>query len=381
MDVARALAARSIARASADRVHPRQPVSCAHVRARTTPTREPPSVAPARSLRPAPSGLVIAPAAPPSSSRGANRDRHGRASPGQAAREGLVRVRRARDPRERSEQEVRRGALASRAPSRRVRARSTPRKTAAASETPRPAVDRAANPDEPESAVSLTFRSPRHRRRRKRWTSRRCPRRSATRAQEAKLLSALHHPNIVTCLESFTERGKLCIVQDYCAGGDLYQRVKAQRGAPLPETTIVDWFTEILLGLKHVHDRKVLHRDLKTQNVFLTADGRCKLGDFGVSKVLAGTHQLASTAVGTPYYLSPEICENKPTITSPTCGASGASCTSCARRGIPLTAPASNFSSSRSFAGCTRPSPRGTERPSATRSARCSRAIRRGDRR
>ena len=58
MDVARALAARSIARASADRVHPRQPVSCAHVRARTTPTREPPSVAPARLLRPAPSGLV-----------------------------------------------------------------------------------------------------------------------------------------------------------------------------------------------------------------------------------------------------------------------------------------------------------------------------------
>jgi NIMA (never in mitosis gene a)-related kinase len=63
--------------------------------------------------------------------------------------------------------------------------------------------------------------------------------------------------------------------------------------------------------MKHVHDRKVLHRDLKTQNVFLTADGRCRLGDFGVSKVLNGTHNLASTAVGTPYYLSPEICENK----------------------------------------------------------------------
>ena len=63
--------------------------------------------------------------------------------------------------------------------------------------------------------------------------------------------------------------------------------------------------------MKHVHDRKVLHRDLKTQNVFLTADGRCRLGDFGVSKVLSGTHHLASTAVGTPYYLSPEICENR----------------------------------------------------------------------
>lgn len=129
--------------------------------------------------------------------------------------------------------------------------------------------------------------------------------------QEAKLLSALHHPNIVTCYESFTERGRLCIVMDYCSGGDLYQRLKAQRGVPLAETQITAWFTQLLLGLKHVHDRKVLHRDLKTQNVFMTADGSCKLGDFGVSKVLTGTTSLASTAVGTPYYLSPEICENR----------------------------------------------------------------------
>ena len=128
---------------------------------------------------------------------------------------------------------------------------------------------------------------------------------------EAKLLSALHHPNIVTCYESFTERGRLCIVMDYCAGGDLYQRLKRQKGVLLAEDRVLDWFTQMCLGLKHVHDRKVLHRDLKTQNVFMTADGRCKLGDFGVSKVLSGTTQLAQTAVGTPYYLSPEICENK----------------------------------------------------------------------
>ena len=128
---------------------------------------------------------------------------------------------------------------------------------------------------------------------------------------EAKLLGALHHPNIVTCYESFTERGRLCIVMDYCAGGDMYMRLKRQKGVPLAEDRILDWFTQMCLGLKHVHDRKVLHRDLKTQNVFMTADGRCKLGDFGVSKVLSGTTQLAQTAVGTPYYLSPEICENK----------------------------------------------------------------------
>ena len=155
--------------------------------------------------------------------------------------------------------------------------------------------------------------------------------------QEAKLLASLRHPNIVACVESFVDKKskKLCIVQEYCAGGDVHQRLRetkarhrrgvvtkgyypavsgdTQKTLPsgLTESRAVDWFTEILLGMKHVHDRKVLHRDLKTQNVFLTADGRCRLGDFGVSKVLSGTHNLASTAVGTPYYLSPEICENK----------------------------------------------------------------------
>ena len=58
--------------------------------------------------------------------------------------------------------------------------------------------------------------------------------------------------------------------------------------------------------------RAFLRRDLKTQNVFVAADGTLRLGDFGVSKVLSCTTALASTAVGTPYYLSPEICENKP---------------------------------------------------------------------
>jgi serine/threonine protein kinase len=52
-------------------------------------------------------------------------------------------------------------------------------------------------------------------------------------------------------------------------------------------------------------------RDIKTQNVFMSSGGLLKLGDFGVSKVLASTMQLAATAVGTPYYLSPEICSNK----------------------------------------------------------------------
>lgn len=66
------------------------------------------------------------------------------------------------------------------------------------------------------------------------------------------------------------------------------------------------------MALKHVHDLKILHRDIKSQNVFLTKKGVVKLGDFGIARVLNSTVELARTCIGTPYYLSPEICENKP---------------------------------------------------------------------
>jgi|EP01049_Picozoa_sp_SAG25_P007204 NIMA (never in mitosis gene a)-related kinase len=75
---------------------------------------------------------------------------------------------------------------------------------------------------------------------------------------------------------------------------------------------ILNWFVQICLAMKHVHDRKVLHRDIKTQNIFLTQGGTViKVGDFGISKVLKDTDQKAKTQVGTPYYLSPEICLDK----------------------------------------------------------------------
>ena len=64
--------------------------------------------------------------------------------------------------------------------------------------------------------------------------------------------------------------------------------------------------------MKHVHDRKILHRDIKCQNVFLTKAGIIKIGDFGIARVLRHTVDIAKTMVGTPYYLSPEIIEGRP---------------------------------------------------------------------
>jgi len=80
----------------------------------------------------------------------------------------------------------------------------------------------------------------------------------------------------------------------------------------MDEALILNWFTQICLAIKHCHDRKILHRDLKAQNIFLTENDIVKLGDFGIAKVLKNTVEHAVTIVGTPYYLSPEIIQNTP---------------------------------------------------------------------
>jgi len=74
---------------------------------------------------------------------------------------------------------------------------------------------------------------------------------------------------------------------------------------------VLDLFTQICLALKHVHDKKILHRDLKSQNLFLTKRGILKLGDFGIARILTNTISKAKTVVGTPYYLSPEIIKSE----------------------------------------------------------------------
>ncbi|EPY83609.1 hypothetical protein CB1_000548030 [Camelus ferus] len=95
--------------------------------------------------------------------------------------------------------------------------------------------------------------------------------------REVAVLANMKHPNIVQYRESFE-------VMDYCEGGDLFRRINAQKGVLFQED----------------------------QNIFLTKDGTIQLGDFGIARVLNSTVELARTCIGTPYYLSPEICENKP---------------------------------------------------------------------
>ena len=103
------------------------------------------------------------------------------------------------------------------------------------------------------------------------------------------------------------DRQFVCIVCELCEGGDLSGMIETTKfnGNVLAERQIMGWFVQLLLALSYLHVRKVLHRDVKSKNVFLQR-GLVKLGDFGIARVLQSTADNASTLAGTPYYMSPE---------------------------------------------------------------------------
>ena len=132
---------------------------------------------------------------------------------------------------------------------------------------------------------------------------------------EAVILKKLDHPNIIKFKEVFIQRKPneaLNIVTEFADGGDLSQKIEQQKKKPFPESQILDYITQICLALQHIHKKKIIHRDLKSGNVFLMKSGLVKLGDFGIAKGLKSTWEKAKTMVGTPYYLSPEIINSKP---------------------------------------------------------------------
>eukprot|EP00240_Pyramimonas_obovata_P004454 CAMPEP_0118943496 /NCGR_PEP_ID=MMETSP1169-20130426/38427_1 /TAXON_ID=36882 /ORGANISM="Pyramimonas obovata, Strain CCMP722" /LENGTH=366 /DNA_ID=CAMNT_0006888763 /DNA_START=214 /DNA_END=1311 /DNA_ORIENTATION=- len=129
---------------------------------------------------------------------------------------------------------------------------------------------------------------------------------------EVAILSQFDHANIIKYMDCIIDGTMLCIVMEYAEQGELYTAIRDADDKPFSEDEIMFWFVQICVALQHVHSKKMLHRDLKSQNIFRTKNNLLKLGDFGIAKVLTSESQMAHTAIGTPYYLSPEICEDKP---------------------------------------------------------------------
>ncbi|XP_008570221.1 PREDICTED: serine/threonine-protein kinase Nek11 isoform X1 [Galeopterus variegatus] len=129
---------------------------------------------------------------------------------------------------------------------------------------------------------------------------------------EAQLLSRLDHPAIVRFHASFVEQDNFCIITEYCEGRDLDYKIQEYKeaGKTFPENQIIEWFIQLLLGVDYMHERRILHRDLKSKNVFLK-NNLLKIGDFGVSRLLLGSCDMATTLTGTPHYMSPEALKHQ----------------------------------------------------------------------
>jgi NIMA (never in mitosis gene a)-related kinase len=131
---------------------------------------------------------------------------------------------------------------------------------------------------------------------------------------EVRILASLSHPNIIGYKDSFfdEESKTLNIVMDLADDGDIESKIQKaiKTGTKISEEQIWAWLIQIAKGLKYLHDNKIMHRDLKCANIFLTKDGTLKLGDLNVSKIVK--MGLVYTQTGTPYYASPEVWGDKP---------------------------------------------------------------------
>ena len=131
---------------------------------------------------------------------------------------------------------------------------------------------------------------------------------------EIRLLASLSHPNIIGYKETFYDvsTGDLCIVMEYGDGGDLSKRIQYNKQNHLlfEENVIWKWIIQLLNGVVFLHSHHIMHRDLKSANIFLMKNNILKIGDLNVSKL--SKNSFAKTKTGTPYYLAPEVWEDRP---------------------------------------------------------------------
>lgn len=147
-------------------------------------------------------------------------------------------------------------------------------------------------------------------------------------SNEINILKSLDNSYVIKYIDSFTDnKDTVYIIMEYAEGKDLNEYIKNFKenynnsknninnnnsyNTKIPELKIWKWLIQLLYAIKYIHSNKILHRDIKVHNAFLTNNEDIKLGDFGVAKLLECTIDYANSTLGTPYYLSPEICSGE----------------------------------------------------------------------
>ncbi|GAB5371473.1 hypothetical protein AAMO2058_001582700 [Amorphochlora amoebiformis] len=134
--------------------------------------------------------------------------------------------------------------------------------------------------------------------------------------QEVKQLSGINHPNVVRYKDFFLFNKGVCIVMEFCEGGDLHDFIRNQ-GLSLEEEVLLKWIGEMSSAMAHVHQLNIIHRDLKPDNIFLR-NGSVRIADFGLSRTIPKKERdwwsLGSrmSICGTDLYMAPEVLNEKP---------------------------------------------------------------------
>ncbi|XP_053330971.1 serine/threonine-protein kinase Nek9 [Spea bombifrons] len=126
---------------------------------------------------------------------------------------------------------------------------------------------------------------------------------------EVVILSLLQHDNIIAYYNHFLDSSTLLIELEYCNGGNLFDKIVRQKDQLFQEDMVLWYLFQIVSAVSCIHRAGILHRDIKTLNIFLTKANLIKLGDYGLAKRLTSQYSMAETCVGTLYYMSPEICQ------------------------------------------------------------------------
>lgn len=127
---------------------------------------------------------------------------------------------------------------------------------------------------------------------------------------ELKIIKFCNCPYIIKFIDCKFNGYNLDIITNYASMGD-FEKIIRKKKHCFEESQLLCYFIQTTLGIKYLHNNNIIHRDIKSANIFLDSGDRVYVGDFGISKILKNKNSLAATQIGTPYYMSPEIIKSQ----------------------------------------------------------------------